>query len=343
MSDHDYLGKIFSIIFTYFNKIGYVIVIPIICIIGLILNILCFIVFFGLKEKIFLYLRVKSLAESFLLLIGAISPFVSCDVCSLKNTYLRAIITLITNKFLLPVVYSLITILEIEIAFNRYFIVKSRDANILIEKKDKLKVFGYTIISFSLVLPYLFAHKIEKDDYLFFVENEYILNLNDFGKSQFFYYFHTFFILIVYFALNFLSVLIILPLNVVIIIEFRKFMKKKFEYTISQIIPNNSSRTNPHQNAKIKSRKFTIMIITISFLFMFSRLLEAVVFSFSMYNNYIASIKYFEFYYTILNVFVHANTYIIFSLNFFIFYWLNSAFKKQSKIIFCCSKDFVII
>jgi len=232
MVDYDFLNENFGTFLNIVYNIGYITLIPIICVLGLIFNIISFIVFWGLKEKIFLYLTAKTFAESLLLIIGAISPYTSCDDCKFENTYLRIIIILVSHKFLVAVVYSLITILEIEIAFNRYIIIKSRDTNIImVEKKDKLKLFLYSLFSISLALPYLFAHKIERK--MMFSSYQYTLNLNDFGKSDFFYYFHTYFVLIIYYVINFVSILIIVPLNIVIIFEFKKFMKKtrKFRYS----------------------------------------------------------------------------------------------------------------
>jgi len=322
MVDYDFLNENFGTFLNIVYNIGYITLIPIICVLGLIFNIISFIVFWGLKEKIFLYLTAKTFAESLLLIIGAIPLYTSCDDCKFENTYLRIIIILVSHKFLVAVVYSLITILEIEIAFNRYIIIKSRDTNIImVEKKDKLKLFLYSLFSISLALPYLFAHKIERK--MMFSSYQYTLNLNDFGKSDFFYYFHTYFVLIIYYVINFVSILIIVPLNIVIIFEFKKFMKKKLENSVTQMIRNISNLSNHQEEAKNKSRRFTIMIITISFLFVFSRLFEALLFSFNIYNNYIQTVEYFRIYYTISNVLVHASTYIFLSLNIFIFYFLK--------------------
>ena len=93
MADYSLLSENFIEFFLKSYNIGFVIVTPTICVIGLILNLLCFIVFLRLKEKIFFYLAIKSLAESLLLVTGAISPYILCMTCNLENTYLRALIT----------------------------------------------------------------------------------------------------------------------------------------------------------------------------------------------------------------------------------------------------------
>jgi hypothetical protein len=56
MSDYDLLSEDLLIFLYYLYNIGFVIVTPALCAIGLILNIICFIVFLSLKEKnIFLF------------------------------------------------------------------------------------------------------------------------------------------------------------------------------------------------------------------------------------------------------------------------------------------------
>ncbi len=117
MTDYNLLSENFQYFFLYLYKIGFVIVTPTICVIGLILNVLCFIVCLRLKERIFFYFAFKLLAELIYLICGAISPYISCEDCQLENTYLRAIVTLVINKYLKGAIYTLITLLEIEISF----------------------------------------------------------------------------------------------------------------------------------------------------------------------------------------------------------------------------------
>lgn len=162
MSDYDLLSEDFLIFLYYLYNIGFVIVTPALCAIGLILNIICFIVFLSLKEKIFFYLAIKSFAESLLLAFGAISPYITCTSCNLENNYSRALVNLITQKFSIHVIYLLITILEIDISFNRYFLISSRHTNILIQTRDKIKILFYILTPVIIFLPYFFALNIEK-------------------------------------------------------------------------------------------------------------------------------------------------------------------------------------
>ena len=330
MSDYDLLSEDFLIFLYYLYNTGFVIVTPALCAIGLILNIICFIVFLSLEEKIFFYLAIKSFAESLLLAFGAISPYTTCTSCNLENNYSRALINLITQKYSIHVIYLLITILEIDISFNRYFLISSRHTNILIQTRDKIKILFYILTPVIIFLPYFFAFNIEKKQ-----NNEYHLEYNIFGNSKFFYYFFTYFVFLEYI----LSILILIPLNIITLIKFKKFVKRKSQNvnrTIRQVIIN-ANNIIAQENLKAESR-FTKMICIISFLFLFSRLCEASVLFFIMYDQYVRSVDYFLVYYNILIIFVNANTYIIFSLNFFIFYFLNEIFRNKFKQIFCCKK-----
>ncbi len=87
MTNYYLLSENFQYFFLYLYRIGFVIVTPTLCVIGLILNILCFIVCLRLKEKIFFYLAFKLLAELIYLICGAISPYISCEDCHLEYTY----------------------------------------------------------------------------------------------------------------------------------------------------------------------------------------------------------------------------------------------------------------
>jgi len=305
--------------------IGFVIVTPTICVIGMILNLLCFIVFLRLKEKIFFYLAIKSLAESLLLVTGAISPYVLCITCNLENTYLRALITLILSKYILLCTYTFITLLEIEIAFNRYYLISSHSTKTLTETKDKVKAFVYILVSIIIFVPYFFAYKINKHEINVFLNIiEYKMEENQFGNSDLFYYVYTYYGLF----LNIISILILLPLNIMIIIKFRKFIQQKLRTSALNAFMR-------QENIKTETR-FTRMMVLLSFLFIFTRLVEMSILIFSLYNLYVKLIDYYEFYFIVLNTYVYASTYLIFSLNFFIFYIFNQTFRSKFKETFKC-------
>jgi len=338
MVDYSSVNEDLNNFFVGLYDIGFVIVSPIICVIGLLLNILCCIVFFSLKEKIFFYLAIKALAESLFLMIRAISPYISCFNCDLDNTYVRMLITFISKKFLELVIYSLITILEIEISFNRYFLIDSHNTKTLIEKKDKIKILIYTIISILMYIPCLFAYEIKR---MIPFANEYILVQNEMGNNPIFMYFNSYFGLII----NIAAILLLLPLNIITLLKFKKFIKRKSQNSsrnrsaVNTLVhqENNANRLVLQENAKTESR-FTRMIVFISFLFIFSRLCEASVAFFLIYNDFIAFIGYFKLSFGILNIFVFVFNNLAFSINFLIFFFYNNTFRNKFNLIFCCKK-----
>jgi hypothetical protein len=314
---------------------GFIIISPIACIIGLILNILCCIVFFSLKEKIFFYLGFKSLGESLFLIIGAISPYITCYNCDLKNTYFRILVTFVTKKFLELVFFLFIAILEVETSLNRYFLIDSHNTKTLTEKKDKIKISVYTIISILIYVPCLFAFEIKR---MMPFANEYILVQNEMGKNAIFIYFYSYFGLII----NIAAILLLLPLNIITLLKFKKFIKRKSQNanrSINILVnqENNRNRLVLQENAKTESR-FTRMIVSISFLFIFSRLCKLSVGLFTIYNDFIALVQYYRILYTILNIFVFIFNNLTFSINFFVFYFFNNTFKNKFHLIFCCKK-----
>ena len=84
-------------------NIGYLKVIPIICCLDLILNIICFVVFLNpsLKEKIYYYLMIKSLIDILMQSTGIFLPFTAN---SDEHSYVRTVLSLIIYKYF---VYSL--------------------------------------------------------------------------------------------------------------------------------------------------------------------------------------------------------------------------------------------
>lgn len=309
-----------------------IIAIPIICVIGIILNLICFIVFICLKEKIFFYLAINVITESLFLLIGALASTLLCRKCNIENTYLKAIYNLIINRFFGSVLYSLITILEIQISFNRYFLVSSHNTKTIIELKDKAKIFIYFIICVLIHFPYCFAFEIQKNE-MSFVEDTYSLEYNHFGNTNFMFYYSNYILIFE----NILAVFVLLPLNIIIIVKFKKFIKKKNASSVSiNFLMNNLNNNNNkilQNNCKTETR-FTRLIVIISFLYIISRLYESIISIIVIYNHYI-QIDYLILYLNIIMMIANLITYLILSSSYLIFYFLNKTFRLKFKQIFC--------
>ena len=312
-----------------------IIAIPIICVIGIILNLICFIVFICLKEKIFFYLAINVITESLFLLIGALASILLCRKCDTENTYLKAIYNLIINRFFASVLYSMITILEIQISFNRYFLVTSHNTKTIIELKDKAKIFIYFIICVLIHLPYCFAFKIQKNE-MSFVEDTYSLEYNHFGNTDFMFYYSNYILIFE----NILAIFVLLPLNIIIIVKFKKFIKKKNASSVSiNVLMNNLNNNNNNNNKILQNNcktetRFTRLIVITSFLYIMSRLYESIISIILIYNHYI-QIDYLILYLNIIMMISNLITYLILSSSYLIFYFLNKTFRLKFKQIFC--------
>ena len=116
------------------SNIVLVYVLPILCITSFVLSLLSFIFYFFLQAfqmKNFFYLMVKSLLELLLFAFRTLTPYLSCLYCETETTYHRQWMKLMLFIYLKPILYLLITILEIIITQNRLMAVKS------INKKQK--------------------------------------------------------------------------------------------------------------------------------------------------------------------------------------------------------------
>lgn len=168
---------------------------PVICLIGLVLSILSLITFNNPKftEKIYYYLEVKTFVEILILTIGVLSPISTClDPCLTGSTYFSAIFEWILIKYLQDVLYMFITVLR------------------------------YTFVCALIVVPSLFTHTITVVN-----ETYILLDPSEYGNSMI----HKVYITCLNLLENALTILLLIPYNVLTFVEFRKFMKKKKRLT----------------------------------------------------------------------------------------------------------------
>ena len=324
--------EIFDIFMGFYN-IGYLKVLPVICVIGCILSLINLIVFLNpkLKEKIYFYLMIKSLIELVILVCGALLPLLQ-NVTYI--TYFTTLFQIVLYKVLSNALFLFVSIMEISITFNRYFIIKSTQ-KLLVKKKDKILVFIFGIVSFALFIPICFAYNIVEANGKFSFEN------SDFGNTKFF----EIYLECINFSENLLTVFVLLPSNIIVLIQYRRFLSKK------KTIINFASRlirgqdTENAENKRISKlvrsqRKFTRMIIILSFLFIFARLCTAGFEIFNIYNKYVHHIKTYEICYLFLNIIISFNIYFMLSVNFFIYYFFNKPFRQCFHSIICFNNTF---
>ena len=301
--------------------IGYMTIYPLICTVGFLISSVCFITLLisKLKEKTFFYLRIKSLLELFLLLFGILVPFLNCSSC---NSKIHIITCIIIYKFLTNSFYLYATVIEVVIAVNRHFILKSKKKNIT-KIKDKIFVFILFVLCLIIHAPNIFANKIVKD----IAQNDsYKLGKTDFYRSNFFFY-YTVCIEIVQ---NVLTVFLLIPINIMVVFEFKKFMTEKRKRLATE-----SAKKNNHN----EERKFNKMIIFHSLIFIYTRLIEGITEMFQIYFFIKPPSFMFNYYFYVLSIFVKYNTNFFFSMNFFIYYWFNQPFRDSFKKIFTVFKS----
>ena len=309
--------------YIHLYDICYMIVTPTICVIGFFLSFLAFLTLKNtdLKEKIFFDLMVKSFLETFLFCFGALSPLVSCTDCEISQTYSSMVFSLIVYKFLRNGFHLFVTIMEIKITINRYLILKSTE-KIIAKKKDKLLIFIFGLIAMLIFSPALFAYEIVR------APLGYTLSNSLFGNSKFFFYYWTFVCLFT----NLLTIFVLIPINILVIIKYKKFIRKKnrmrFSVSVIAIAQNSVPKKGDDQT------KFTRMIILTTTLFCFTRLCEASIDALNIYIWIAGIIRFYAIYSFILNIFSQFITYLVLSLNFFIYLIFNKKFRDSFKKLF---------
>jgi hypothetical protein len=287
--------------------IVYVKIFPAICLVGLLLCTLSFITFINSKfnKRIYYFLKYKSLVEALILLTGVLSPISSCTDCATDGGYMTSVYVWAIDHFLRNVLYTIITFIEVLITIDRYQTIKSTDSA-LVAKKDKMKLLFFVILSFLIFVPMFFAFKIalfrhKSDNSLY-----YSLKNTPYGRSQF----HKYYMISVNLFENVLTLIFIIPFNILVVNNFRRFIRKKIEIL--------------HISADSKKRSeynFNIMILVTTVLFALTRLIDL--------SNCILNEFYSDpFNSTIINIFFEIFFAIVTSLNFFIYYIFNKPFRN---------------
>ena len=316
---------------------GYIIVIPIISLIGFLLNGVCIIVFSNrnLKEKIHFYLMTKSFIEMLLLAIFVFIPYDSCIDCASFETYGSILFSMWINGYLGYSLHLFDSIIEIVITINRFFIIKSSE-KILANIKDKIFIFICGFISMIIFVPNLFLYEIESYKTKEGTQAFYLEQKNSDPYLLYFINNATAFV-------DVITLLILLPVNIAVIVQFKRFIDKKNRLTISNLIPI-PQRTNvirPTKKRKTET-KFNKMILLVSFLFILVRIGEIIPYIFlhsirvddpnfdPNISNDMVDIT------SIIKIFSQFISCIIISANFFVYYSFNTPFKVFFFKLFLC-------
>ena len=327
---------------------GYLIVFPVICVIGFFISLVCLVVLINknFKQKAYFYLKIKTFFETLLLAIGALTPVVSCLECQTYETFISSIYSLVCiiriffNRknvyfiFLFQVIYRYLktvfflcaTLMEMAVTFDRYYLIQST-SKILVMRNDKILASIFIFLSLLIVAPVLIAQSIETNE-----NGHFRLEETNFGKTKV----YSIYLSCITFIQNILTVVVIVPFNVIVLCKYRKFIKKK-DITITRIMPVlPQSKNFVNLSQKMDSQKrFTKMILIVSFLFILSRLGEASLRVIDqIYQIDRSEFSLYSIYFVILSIFVEFNTCVIISLNFFIFHSFNKPFRDSFKLRF---------
>jgi len=323
--------------------IGYIKVFPVLCFAGLFLSVLNTITFMNPKfdNRIFYYLKYKSIGEGLIFLTGVLSPIITCENCATEATYFSMVFKLAFHIYLRNVLFLFVTILEIQIAIERYYTIKSTE-KILVKKRERIKILLFVVLSFLPFLPDLFAYEIVPfkvvNYFVDFDKNKgdyFMLEKSKYGNSTI----HNIFSITLCMVQNAATVLFLIPFNVLVFIEFRRFIKNKSR-TVNQTNMNNANHSvqTSSQQRNSSDNKFNYMISIITFLFVISRVSDALSHLFLFLNGYLYDIELAEVYFFISNILFEFLFYFFTIFNFFIYYIFNKPFKEYFNKKFINSK-----
>lgn len=212
------LNTLQSLIISFINTIGYIYIVPTVCSLGFILNIICIIVFFRLRQNgnIYKYFLSKTIAEIIVLVIGAFIPYGNCVFCDSYQTLGAQIYKMFFLGFLNQICYTYSGLCEIIITIDRIFILKNKP-NSFISYKIVMTVFW--LFSFGIFIPILLANYIKAlpNNKYSYVSTEFGLTIN-----------YTIYLAIVIITRNIFFFFSLVISNVLLLIEFKKYLQRKY-------------------------------------------------------------------------------------------------------------------
>ncbi|RNA26747.1 hypothetical protein BpHYR1_051829 [Brachionus plicatilis] len=260
---------------NFIQNIGFVYIVPPLCSLGFLLNILCIITFIRLCKQgnIFKYFLVKTIAESIVLFAGALIPLGNCIQCSVYQSLPQMIHQYILVGYLIPVSYTFSGFCEIIITVDRILILKNKEKNSI---SYKVVMIVILILSVFMFLPLLFSRYLKE-----LPENKFVLLRTAFGSSADF----SIYLSITVLVRNTFFFVSLVVSNILLLVQFRKYIDKKYKlfnglskFVRSKDISNSSSVKSESSNNKKDDpeKRLTIMTLTLSLIFILSRGLQSV-------------------------------------------------------------------
>jgi len=316
-------------------------VIPSICVIGIFLNLICILVLARNKEfnqRMYKLLLFKIVIETLSLLIGVgfndLICFKDCFSKYSTNYYLRLlykILRIVAGNF-----FIVATLSEIGLNYDRYLMLKRKD-NFFNKMKLRYLFLIYILIGFVLFFPEIFAYKYENVP--IGNNNASIFDYSIFGESDIYSYY----ILVTITTYNFISIVIFTAMNIFLIIEYKKFIKRKTTnvlYRIATIPQIILGQERNHTiaiscNPKRSEINFTKMILILNIIFVLIRSINLIMIVLFRMDK-LSHVKLL----TIPTILARNISYLtVFSsyiTNIFILTKFNKDFLKNLKKIFHC-------
>jgi hypothetical protein len=334
---------------TYINGIF---VIPILSLIGFLLNLLCFIVFmspkFKLKSKL-KFLITKAFLDMIFCSFG-IGFQNSLWSLTLENNNTPNL-TIINYSFEFQIfkfylhhytgncIFICSGFIQICLNYDRYLI--------LINKKNwfnKIENFKFIIAAcglFSLIVfvPDLFAYKIDSSTSSNTMTNSYFINVTEFGAKKLGSNYEP----TVFVILNVIQLIILIQTSFILIVEFRKFIKNKsnisnqmFYFNQNLVLLFHNSQETKRKKAEINFIRMTLTLTVLNCLMKSTDILNILLCKIDFFGRIIIDEKSTQLYLKNFSVLI---IYFGFSLNFFILFNFYKRFRKALKNL--CSKEFL--
>lgn len=283
------------------------ILLPLICLMGITLNIICFLAILrpSFREKYkFRYIIVKLALDLFVCFTGA--GFFDPDcilLCLVKNDLFSIGYSFYIKLYLTLIIYLISGFNEILLTHDRNLILRNKT-----DFSNKKGHFKYVLIieiilSLVITLHFWFAYTIKSNQDR---PNQYFISFTDFGRTQFFKYYEISVITVT----NSVSILILMLVSFKTIKAYKVFI---------------SRRSVTQQNLAAEKR-FTQMVGALSGLFLVVRifyLLRGIIRTISLLTGMlIAEAQQ-------IDIFVQLALYINCSSNFFILFFFNTTFRKK--------------
>ena len=312
--------------------IGYYLI-PIISAIGFVLNIFCIVNLLNIKfnQRMYRLLVIKIVFETITCLIGIgfqnVLCFKNCFSTLSSSVFFKTIG--IMARFMGEVSFIGSSLSEIGLNYDRYLILVCKK-NWFNQTKIRNVLFVYISIGIIMFIPECFAYKASNEPK---DSNDTFFDYSDFGKSISFSYY----ILISLAIGNSTTIISLTIMNVFLILEYKRFIKKKISLVVVyKLVVSTQITITANKNKALKSKRsdicFTKMIIILNVIFVavrLSDLISVILFRKDKINQFelnSVTVLYRDFNFLLI--------FLSYGLNALILFHFNKDFKENVKKIF---------